>query len=65
MENIQGAPEMSFFSHLSSVEKQRTAKDILCFIFRLNQTHMLSHLPDAENDLRDWCVRLIGDAVTA
>lgn len=54
-ENINGAPEMSFFSHLSQVEKQRTARDILCFIYRLNKPHILSHLPEAEPDLITWC----------
>lgn len=57
MENIQGDPEMSFFSHLSSSEKQRTAKDILCFIYRLNKAHVLSHLPETESELETWCSR--------
>ncbi|WP_312942981.1 AAA family ATPase [Oscillibacter sp.] len=53
-EGMQGAPETSFFSHLSSSEKQRTAKDILCFIYCLNKTHLLSHLTEAEADLDKW-----------
>lgn len=57
MENIQGDPQMSFFSHLSPSEKQRTAKDILCFIYRLNKAHVLSHLPEAESKLELWCLR--------
>jgi hypothetical protein len=57
MENIQGDPEMSFFSHLSSSEKQRTAKDIICFIYRLNKAHILSHLPETESELETWCLR--------
>lgn len=60
MESIQGAPEMSFFGHLSSDEKKRTAKDILCFMYRLNKAHVLSHLPDAEPDLIAWCVSVSG-----
>ena len=64
IENIQGAPEMSFYSHLSSGEKQRTAKDILCFIYRLNKAHILSHLPDAEPDLITWCTSVRGMAAT-
>jgi energy-coupling factor transporter ATP-binding protein EcfA2 len=59
-ENIQGAPEMSFFSFLSPDEKRRTAKDILCFIHRLNKSHILSHLPDAEQDLTTWCSNIAG-----
>lgn len=54
MENIQGAPEGGFFSHLSPNEKQRTAKDVLCFMYSLNREHVLSHVPDAEVDLLSW-----------
>lgn len=53
--NIQGAPEMSFFTFLSPSEKKRTAKDILCFIYCLNKAHIISHLPNAEPKLRTWC----------
>ena len=53
-EAIQGSPETSFFSHLSTAEKQRTARDILCFIYKLNELHILSHLPDAKADLDAW-----------
>lgn len=59
-ESMQGAPEESFFSHLSSSEKQRTAKDILCFIYCLNKTHLLSHLPAAEADLDKWSATIEG-----
>lgn len=64
IENIQWAPQMSFFSHLSSGEKQRTAKDILCFIYCLNKAHILSHLPDAEPDLMTWCASVRGMTTT-
>ena len=53
-ENVQGAPEMSFFSHLTTVEKQRTARDVLCFMYCVNPAHILSHLPDAQKELDDW-----------
>ena len=53
-EAIRGAPETSFFSHLSTAEKQRTAKDILCFIYKVNELHLLSHLPNAKTDLDAW-----------
>jgi len=56
-ENIQGAPETSFFSLLSSSEKQRTARDILCFIYHLNKEHVLSHMGCAQQDLEAWCSR--------
>lgn len=53
-EAVRGAPEASFFSHLSTAEKQRTAKDILCFIYKVNELHLLSHLPNAKTDLDAW-----------
>ena len=53
-ENVQGAPEMSFFSHLTTAEKQRTARDVLCFMYCVNPAHVLSHLPDAQKELDDW-----------
>lgn len=53
-EAVQGAPEMSFWTHLSTAEKQRTARDILCFIYKLNELHILMHLPDAKPDLDRW-----------
>ena len=53
-ENVQGAPEMSFFSHLTTAEKQRTARDVLCFMYCVNPAHVLSHLPDARKELDDW-----------
>ena len=45
---------MSFFSHLTTVEKQRTARDVLCFMYCVNPEHILSHLPDAQKELDDW-----------
>lgn len=59
-EDIQGNPETSFFSHLSSSEKKRTARDVLCFIYCLNKTHLLAHLPNAKSDLDVWSAT-IGD----
>ena len=53
-ETVQGAPELSFFSHLTPAEKQRTARDVLCFMYCVNPAHVLSHLPDAQNELDNW-----------
>lgn len=57
-EGIQGSPEISFFSHLTTAEKQRTARDVLCFMYCVNPTHVLSHLPDAQNELDNWTKRI-------
>lgn len=53
-ESAQGAPELSFFSHLSAAEKQRTTRDVLCFMYCVSPVHVLSHLPKAQRDLDDW-----------
>lgn len=53
-ESVQGAPELSFFSHLSTAEKQRTTRDVLCFMYCVNPVHVLSHLPKAQRDLDSW-----------
>ena len=51
--------DLNFFSHISDVEKQRTARDILCFIYLLNKQHLLAHLETidtaADNVLAMWC----------
>lgn len=57
VDDVRSAPEVSFFSYLSSSEKQQTAKDVLSFIYCLNKAHLLSHLPEAESDLERWCSR--------
>lgn len=53
-EAMQGAPEASFFSHLTTAEKQRTARDVLCFMYAVNPIHVLSHLPDAQTAVEQW-----------
>lgn len=61
---VRCAPESTFFSRLSTDEKQRTARDILCFIYQLNALHLLSHLPNAQKDLDRWCDQISGRAAT-
>lgn len=58
-ETVQGIPEMSFFSHLTIQEKQRTARDVLCFMYCVNQAHVLSHLPDAKKELDNWMASIV------
>lgn len=53
-EAMQGAPEASFYSHISREEKQRTARDILCFMYCISPIHVLAHLPDAKNEIEAW-----------
>ena len=43
-EGIQSLYSVDFFDYISKEEKQRTAKDIICFIYCLNKRHVLEHL---------------------
>lgn len=57
-EQVKTMSDFRFFSLISDVEKMRTAKDILCFIYLLNRRHLLEHLKNcrnAETELQSWC----------
>lgn len=59
-EHVHGLQDMAFFGHISPVEKQRTARDILCFMYRLNMFHVLAHLPDAKPEIDGWLASIGG-----
>ncbi len=53
-----------FFEVLSLEEKQRTARDIICFIFLLNPLHVAAHLNDShktnyQSVIEGWCKNII------
>lgn len=55
-------PDMNFFDHISSEEKVRTAKDILCYMYLLNQHHIESHLSNitgATDNIKKWCEAIL------
>lgn len=50
-----------FCNGISADEKNRIAKDILCFLYLLNPVHISKHLrviPDAEDKIKEWCASL-------
>lgn len=54
-DRILSMKDYSFSTLLSEAEKQRTARDIICFMYLLNKYHVLSHLPqNAEADISLW-----------
>lgn len=53
-EEIYEGDNFDFTSFLSSTEKQRTARDILCFIFQLNQLHIHAYLPSSDSEIKKW-----------
>ncbi|WP_339827740.1 hypothetical protein [Phascolarctobacterium sp.] len=57
-EQIKSMNDFNFFSLISDTEKKRTAKDVLCFIYLLNERHLLEHLKGCggiEVELQSWC----------
>lgn len=65
-EQVKAMNDFQFFSLISDIEKKRTAKDILCFIYLLNKRHLLEHLnecKDVESTLDTWCLDIKTRAV--
>lgn len=57
-ERTNSLGDMDYFDFLSEQERQRTAREVLCFIYLLNKKHVLVHLEgkkDVENNLNKWC----------
>lgn len=60
-EQIKAMRDYRFFELISEEEKQRTAQEVLCFIYLLNPLHLLKHLCNgnedkkAEKKLNAWC----------
>lgn len=56
-EHVKSLNNLTFFDYISNEDKIRTAKDILCFIFLLNNLHLLKHLSqkkDVESTINSW-----------
>ena len=49
-ESVQALYSVDFFDYTSKEEKQRTAKDIICFLYCLNKHHVLEHLQYGEDN---------------
>lgn len=65
-EQVKTMEDFTFFSVITDTEKQRTAKDVLCFIYLLNKTHLLEHLKavgSVESELENWCYEIKTRAV--
>ena len=60
-EQIKAMKDYEFFSLISEAEKQRTAREVLCFIYLLNERHVLQHLDGIRNvktTLDTWCAEI-------
>jgi hypothetical protein len=49
-EKVCTIEDMKFFDFISDSDKQRTARDIICFLYKLNPLHVLAHLKECENE---------------
>lgn len=57
-EKVCTIEDMKFFDFISDSDKQRTARDIICFLYKLNPLHVLAHLKECENakvTIEQWC----------
>ena len=60
-EQIKSMNDYNFFNLISSEEKRRTARDVLCFIYLLNKRHIIEHLGESskcELKLKEWCAEI-------
>lgn len=53
-EKVTSASEGGLYTIFSEAEKRRTAKDLLCLIYSINRLHLVSYLPMAEKEIRNW-----------
>lgn len=66
-EQIKAMKDYDFFGLISETEKQRTAKEVLCFIYLLNERHVMEHLQDkrdVKTNLDTWCNEIKARAAT-
>lgn len=57
-EKVKTINDMNFFDFISDNEKQKTARDIICFMYKLNDLHVLFHLSELEEvqeNIEEWC----------
>lgn len=58
LEQTKSMSDLNFFTVISKDEKLRTAKEILCYIYLLNERHLLLYLEgcsNVESNLSNWC----------
>lgn len=57
-ERTNGLEDMDYLEFLSDEERKRTAREVICFIFLLNDRHVLAHLEGKKNimgNIQSWC----------
>ncbi len=58
LERTNSLDDASYLCFLSDKERQRTAQEVICFIYLLNKRHVLAHLEGKRNveiNIQNWC----------
>ena len=59
---VKTIEDMNFFDFISEEEKQRIARDIICFLYKLNPSHIKAHLKEKKNVveiIKEWCNTIV------
>lgn len=62
-ERALGLENMDYMTFLDEDERQRTAQEVLCFLYLLNAQHVLAHLTgkkDVKQNIQKWCSEIKG-----
>lgn len=57
-EKVKTIDDMNFFDYISDADKQRTARDVICYLYKINPLHVKAHLQDKEDaveTIETWC----------
>ena len=46
--------DLGFYRFISEEEKQRTCKEVLCFMYCLSPDHIEAHIPEANHEIQKW-----------
>lgn len=46
--------DLGFYRFISEEEKQRTCKEVLCFMYCLSPDHIEAHIPEATHEIQKW-----------
>ena len=57
-ERVSSLEDISYLEFLSDEARKRTAREVICFIYLLNERHILAHLDgkrNVETNIQQWC----------
>lgn len=60
-ERVKALQDPEYLDFISDEAKERTAQEIICFMYKLNSKHVLAHLEgesDVENNIKNWLKKI-------